>query len=173
MTFAFFVFIAFLVKLREWRYCKHGRTHEEYLEFMKTNRNSFHLSVRLCLSMVVFALLDVFLFIALSALHAATIVPESVTEEAAIEAAYQGARVSQAVGIGGAVMLAFVAPLMLLYSYNSVPKRKIISTLAPAVGIVLMILVVLEAVRSGVGLYMAGRQIDLDELALILQQGLQ
>ena len=46
MTFAFFVFIAFLVKIREYRYCRHGKTQEEYLEFMKTNRNSCQMSVR-------------------------------------------------------------------------------------------------------------------------------
>ena len=62
MTFAFFVFIAFLVKIREYRYCRHGKTHEEYLEFMKTNRNSFQMSVRLCFSMIAFAVIDAILF---------------------------------------------------------------------------------------------------------------
>ena len=62
VTFAFFVFIAFLVKIREYRYCRHGKTHEEYLEFMKTNRNSFQMSVHLCLSMIAFAVIDLILF---------------------------------------------------------------------------------------------------------------
>ena len=65
-----------------------------------------------------------------------------------------------------------IAPLMLLYSYNSQPKRKIISTLAPVVGIALMILIILEAIRMGAGMYMAGRQIDLEMLSQSLQ-GLQ
>jgi len=171
MTFAFFVFIALLVKFREFRYCRHGRTHEEYLAFMKTNRNSFHLSVHLCISMIAFAAIDLILFIMLVIAHASTVLPataEGLTAEAAIAiesaALDQGAMVAQAVGIGGAISMAMVAPLMLLYSYNKEPKHKIISLLAPAVGIILMILVVLEAVRKGTGMFMAGREIDLDAI---------
>ena len=173
VTFAFFVFIALLVKFREYRYCRHGKTHEEYLEFMKTNRNSFHLSVHLSLSMIVFAAIDLVLLLLLSALHASTVASfDAATEEVKNEAIMQGIRVAQAVGIGQAITLVLIAPLMLLYSYNSQPKRKIISTLAPAVGIVLMILIFLEAIRMGAGMYMAGRQIDLEMLSQSLQ-GLQ
>ena len=172
VTFAFFVFIALLVKFREYRYCRHGKTHEEYLEFMKTNRNSFHLSVHLSLSMVAFAAVDFLLLMVLSTLHASTIASFDAAEEVVEDAVMQGIRVAQAVGIGQAVTLVLIAPLMLLYSYNSQPKRKIISMLAPAVGIVLMILIFLEAIRMGAGMYMAGRQIDLEMLRQSLQ-GLQ
>jgi len=164
MTFAFFVFIALLVSIREYRYCRHGRTHEEYLDFMKTNRNSFHLSVHFCISMIVFALIDAVLFFSLSLVHAASVTAYDAAAEAIMEAMNEGARIALAVGIGGSIMLAAVAPLMLLYSYNAQPKRKIISTLAPAVGISLMVLVVLEAVRMGAGMYMRGREIDLNLL---------
>ena len=70
-------------------------------------------------------------------------------------------------------MLAFVAPLMLLYSYNSEPKRKLISTLIPAVGILLMILVVLESIRKGAGMIMAGKQINIESIRQSLQEIVQ
>jgi hypothetical protein len=171
MTFAFFVFIALLVKFREYRYCRHGRTHEEYLEFMKTNRNSFHLSVHLCLSMIAFAIIDLVLFLTLAVAHASTVLPADTAgltaeaiETVELVALAQGGLVASAVGIGGSMCMALVAPLMLLYSYNKQPKNKIISLLAPAVGIILMLLVVLEAIRKGTGMFMAGKEIDLDAI---------
>ena len=56
-----------------------------------------------------------------------------------------------AVGFGESIPLLFVAPVMFLYSYTRVPKNKMISTLIPAVGIVLIILVILEGVYQGLG----------------------
>ena len=178
LTFAFFVYIAFLVKIREYRYCRHGRTHEEYLAFIKTNRNSFHMSVHLCLSMIVFAVIDLILFFLLvyghaetllSADAAATLANETLTE-AQTAALNQGYLVAKAVGIGGSIMLAAVAPLMLLYSYTREPKRKILSTVIPAAGILLIVLIVLESIRLGAGLIVGGNKIDLQEIRQLLQQ---
>lgn len=178
LTFAFFVYIAFLVKIREYRYCRHGRTHEEYLAFIRTNRNSFHMSVHLCLSMIVFAAIDLILFFLLvyghaetllSADAAATLANETLTESQTA-ALNQGYLVAKAVGIGGSIMLAAVAPLMLLYSYTREPKRKILSTVIPAAGILLIVLIVLEAIRLGAGLIVGENKIDLQEIRQLLQQ---
>ena len=177
MTFAFFVFIAFLVKFREYRYCKHGRTHEEYMEFMKTNRNSFQMSVHLCLSMIAFAVIDLILFFLLVYGHAATVLPADAVAvtgdtltEAQTAALNQGYLVAKAVGIGGSIMLAAVAPLMLLYSYTSEPKNKLISMLIPAAGILLIVLIVLETIRLGAGLIVGGNKIDLVEIRQWIKQ---
>ena len=177
MTFAFFVFIAFLVKIREYRYCRHGKTHEEYLEFMKTNRNSFQMSVRLCFSMIAFAVIDAILFFLLVYGHAATVLPadavvstgETLTE-AETAALNAGVSVAQAVGIGKSIMLAAVAPLMLLYSYTSEPKRKIVSTLIPVGGILVIVLIILEAIRLGAGLIVGEDKIDLVAIRQWLKQ---
>jgi hypothetical protein len=180
MTFAFFVFIAFLVKFREYRYCKHGKTHEEYLAFMKTNRNSFQMSVHLCFSMIAFALIDVLLFILLIYGHAASVLPADATAfagetltEAETLALGSGTMVAEAVGIGGSMVLAAVAPLMLLYSYNAEPKNKKISLVIPAVGVFLIILIVLEAIRLGVGMIVGDKKIDLQAIRQSMQQLLE
>ena len=177
LTFAFFVYIAFLVKIREYRYCRHGRTHEEYLAFIKTNRNSFHMSVHFCLSMIAFAVIDLILFFLLVYGHAATVLPadaaalanETLTE-AQTAALNQGYLVAKAVGIGGSIMLAAVAPLMLLYSYTREPKRKIFSMVIPAAGILLIVLIVLEAIRLGAGLIVGGNKIDLQAVREWIKQ---
>ncbi len=162
MTFAFFVYMAFLISARGHRFCKHGRTYEEYQEFMLTNRNSFHLSVHLCISMVVFAAIDLVMMLVITYLQAHTIVPAGADATVVNAALDEGVRVATSVGIGQSITLAVVAPLMLLYSYNAQPKRKIISTLIPCVAIVIIFLIFMEAIRMAVGMYMSGREIDLD-----------
>ena len=47
-----FLILALHIKTRERRFCRHGRTHEEYLQFLKTNRNSLHFSIFLAVVMV-------------------------------------------------------------------------------------------------------------------------
>ena len=180
MTFALFVFIAILMKLREYLYCKHGRTHEEYLEFMKTNRSSFHMSVRICLSMIAVAAIDLTLSVLLVSGHAASVLPagtaamtgetlDTITEAGAA-ALSSGVSVAKAVGIGKSVMLAAVAPLMLLYSYTSEPKRKIMNTLIPVGGILLIVLIVLETIRLGAGLLVGKNKIDIEVIRQWLKQ---
>jgi len=207
MTFAFFVFIAFLVKIREWRYCRHGKTHEEYLAFIKTNRNSLHMSIHLCLSMIAFAVIDLILYYVLVVGHAASVLPadavnavgetfakaqaavlnrgasgawavdvgKSIVQAGATPllqtaALKQGASVAQAVGIGKSIALAGAAPLMLLYSYTAEPKNKTLSLLFPVAGILLIVLIVLEAIRMGAGMIMGGKKIDLNVIRQTIQQ---
>ena len=77
---------------------------------------------------------------------------------------------AQAVGIGKSIMLAAVAPLMLLYSYTSEPKNKKISMLIPAGAILLIILIVLEAIRLGAGLIVGENKIDLEAIRQWINQ---
>ena len=58
MTFLLFLFLSIHMSGREIRFRKHGRTHEEYLEYLKTNRNAFHFSICLAVSMVIATFLD-------------------------------------------------------------------------------------------------------------------
>ena len=67
-------------------------------------------------------------------------------------------------------MLAAVAPLMLLYSYTSEPKRKIISTLIPVGSILVILLIVLEAIRFGAGLIVGENKIDLQAIRQWIKQ---
>ena len=58
MTFVLFVALALFVKTRELRFRRHGKTHEEYQAFLKTNRNSWNFSVFLAIMLVIVSLLD-------------------------------------------------------------------------------------------------------------------
>ena len=165
MMILLFVVMAFVVKIREYRYCKHGNTHEEYLAFMKTNRNSFHLSVRLAILMVVFAVVDLILLVVLTYMNANDFGALTATGEMVEGTEDTLISLSLAVGIGKSWSIMLLAPFMLLFSYNNVPKKKVISLFLPVIAIALSIIVVLEATRMGVGMLMEGHQLDIDAIA--------
>ena len=160
VTFVVFMLLALHMKTRELRFCRHGRSHEEYLAFLKTNRNSFHFSVFLAVILVLAALADFIILMVLMGYQAGSL--ETLANE--VEARFmEFSRAAVAVGFGGAVSLLFVAPLVLLYSYTKEPRNKIISMLIPAVGFVLILLVILEGIHQGVG-YLPFQRFNLMEM---------
>ena len=148
LTFVVFVLLAVHMKTRELRFCRHGRSHEEYLAFLKTNRNSFHFSVFLAVILFLAALADFIILLVLMEYQAGSL--ETLANEVA-DRFGEFSRAAIAVGFGEAVSLVYVAPLVLLYSYTKEPKNKMISMLIPAVGIVLILIVILEGIYQGLG----------------------
>ena len=59
MTFVLFLALALFVKTRELRFRRHGKTHEEYMAFLQTRRNSWNFSVYLAIMLVVVSIADV------------------------------------------------------------------------------------------------------------------
>lgn len=242
MTFVLFTILALFVKVRELRFRRHGKTHEDYQEFLKTNKNSLNFSIFLAVMMVVVSLLD-FLFLtgygiistvvsldengvinemaetpppspasqelleqslketetgtptaaesaspdqevplstetigeeeALQMFFAALqekaaentlpdaegAAPEPLTEE---ELAQKKAEqftetlettiqkeisTAEALGFGGSISMLLLAPLVLLFSYTKTPRSTIVGMAIPAVGVVLIIFMYLEAIR--------------------------
>jgi hypothetical protein len=166
MTFAVFILLATHMKTREMRFCRHGRTHEEYQAFLQTNRNSRHFSVYLAVVLVVAAALDFIMMIVMAVLAAPNV--DALTNAEA-EDIMQFVQVASDVGFGGSVMLIIVAPVMLLYSYTRIPKNKMISTLIPATGIVLIILIVIEGIYQLLG-YLPIEKINIQQTVELLQQ---
>ena len=66
MTFVLFIVLAVYVKTREWRFRRHGKTHEEYREFLKTKRNSRNFSVFLAVMLVIVSIADILVFLGMS-----------------------------------------------------------------------------------------------------------
>ncbi len=160
VTFVVFMLLAVHMKTRELRFCRYGRSHEEYLAFLKTNRNSFHFSVFLAVILVLAALADFIILMVLMGLKAGSL--ETLVSE--VEARFmEFSSAAMAVGFGGAVSLLFVAPLVLLYSYTREPANKMISMLIPVVGIVLILILFLEGIHRGVG-YLPFERFNLKEL---------
>ena len=165
MTFLLFLFLSVHMSGREMRFRKHGRTHEDYLEYLKTNRNAFHFSVCLVIAMVVATFLDFILagWVAKIIAGAAGIPVEDSEQFGSCLLA------AKAAGFGQAWPLFFAAPVVLLYSYNKVPKQPLISILIPLAAIVIIILLVFEAVYQGIGYFVTEDQkVDIDMLRILL-----
>ena len=105
MTFVLFLVLALFVKTRELRFRRHGKTHEEYLAFLQSRRNSWNFSVFLAIMLVVVSIADlavVFSFTVGEMVHftaahveaslSATPTPEPSAMEQALTAATQGDR---------------------------------------------------------------------------------
>ena len=105
MTFVLFLVLTLFVKTRELRFRRHGKTHEEYMAFLQTRRNSRNFSIFLAFMLVVVSIVDlavVFGFTMSEMMQAtvtsveaklsATPTPEPSALETALTAATQGDR---------------------------------------------------------------------------------
>ena len=167
MTFLLFLFLSIHMSGREMRFRKNGRTHEDYLEYLKTNRNAFHFSICLVVAMVAATILDFILAGGVARIIAGSAgIPVEDSEQfgSCLLAA-------KAAGFGQSWPLLFAAPVVLLYSYNKIPKQPLISVLIPVVAIVIIILMIFEAVYQGAGfLIPEDKKIDIDMLRTLLPQ---
>ena len=139
MTFVLFMLLALHIKTREHRYRKHGRSHEEYLAYLNTNRNSLHFSLWLMFLLVLTVILDFILLLVLTGIRASS--AGVLADEEAINRLGSSLL---SLGIGDTIPQLFVLPLMIFYSYNRIPKNKMLSMVIPIAGIALMALVALE-----------------------------
>ena len=140
MTFFVFVLMALFIKFREWRYCRHGRTHEDYEAFLKTNRNSLHFSIFLTVMLAIAAIADYAIMLVMVIKQAGSL--DALTK--IIDNAQEFYPNAVAIGFGKSWPLILVAPLMLLYSYTRRPKYEQYGILIPAVAIVMIVLVVIQ-----------------------------
>ena len=143
MTFLVFVFLAIHIKTRELRYCRHGKTHEEYDEFLKTNRNSWHFSVYAAVVLFIAGLIDIVIAIFLLAGQAGS--AEAMDAMFASEKAFKNT-IAMSIGFGKASCLVFFAPIVLLFNYTKIPKSKIVGVLIPVAGILLIALIGIQGI---------------------------
>ena len=140
MTFVLFMLLAIHIKAGERRFCRKGRSHEEYMAYLTTNRNSLHFSVYLIFLLILTAVLDI---LALVLFSAVTAVNAGVSDDQ--DAILGFVRSAGALGFGKTVPQLFLLPLMLLYSYSWIPKSKTAGMLIPIISCGLIVFVILEA----------------------------
>ncbi len=118
MTFVLFVFLALFLKIREIQFYRHGRPHEEYQEFLKTNRNSWHYSVFLAAMLVIISGIDY-------------VLGKCFPSETVI-------------GFGASTNLVFLAPVVLLFSYTRKPRFQVLDYFIPPTGMGMILWIYLE-----------------------------
>ena len=143
MTFLVFVFLAIHIKTRELRYCRHGKTHEEYQEFLKTNRNAWHFSVYAAVVLFIAGVIDLVIAIFLLAKQAGS--AEALNAIMESEKAFKNT-IAISIGFGKASCLIFFAPIVLLFTYTKIPKNKTVGMLIPVAGILLIVLIGVQGI---------------------------
>ena len=143
MTFLVFVFLAIHIKTRELRYCRHGKTHEEYQEFLKTNRNAWHFSVYAAVVLFIAGVIDLVIAIFLLAKQAGS--AEALNAIMESEKAFKNT-IAISIGFGKASCLIFFAPIVLLFNYTRIPKNKTVGMLIPVAGILLIVLIGVQGI---------------------------
>ena len=143
MTFLVFVFLAIHIKTRELRYCRHGKTHEEYQEFLKTNRNAWHFSVYAAVVLFIAGVIDLVIAIFLLAKQAGS--AEALNAIMESEKAFKNT-IAISIGFGKASCLIFFAPIVLLFNYTKIPKNKTVGMLIPVAGILLIVLIGVQGI---------------------------
>ena len=143
MTFLVFVIMAVYIKTRELRYCRHGKTHEEYQEFLKTNRNAWNFSVFAAIILFVAGILDIIIASMLLVGQAGT--GEALDALMESEKAFNNS-IAMSIGFGKSSCLVFFAPIMLLFNYTKIPKNKTVGMLIPVAGILLIVLIGIQGI---------------------------
>ena len=143
MTFVVFVFLAIYIKTRELRYCRHGKTHEDYQAFLKTNRNAWSFSVFTAIVLFIAGIIDLILAILLLVGQAGS--AEALDAIMSSEKAFKNT-IAMSIGFGKSTCLIFFAPIVLLFNYTKIPKNKTIGVLIPLAGILLIVLIGVQGI---------------------------
>jgi hypothetical protein len=138
ITFLVFIVLAVFIKRRELRFRRGGKTHEEYLAFLETNRNSWDFSVFTAVVLAVAGIVDFIAAIVFVLTQTGLVV-----DTAALDVASMLERAS-AFNLGESFPLLLLAPIMLLFSYTRTHKNKTIDVLIPGIGVSGIVIAYLE-----------------------------
>ena len=138
VTFLVFVLIILFLKKRERIFVLGGRSLEEYEHFLGTNTNSWHVSLVIFWLMLGGGLID-------GVLNILLVLIISISQYVPDQVEVIGAALTK-MGIGGGVVLFFVAPIALLFSYTREPKKKDLVGKLPFIGIGLVAIAFIEGI---------------------------
>ena len=136
LTFVVFIILAFYVKKRERLFRRHGKTHEEFQQYLQTNYNSLRFSLFASKIFLLAALLDLLLLFLIPAVSLLfgdhTLDTDKLSETLKI------------CGFGSSISLIPMIPFMLLFSYTRKYKNRLFDTVLPLCGIAAIALIYLE-----------------------------
>lgn len=139
--FLFFIVLALFIKKRERMFCRKGKTHAEYGEFLKTNANSLHFSIFTTIAIIITVLIDIFLLYVIASIMASVGVN---SEEEAGVFLLSYISLLYGLGIGKSVVMIFTIPFVLLFSYTRTYKNASIDRAIPLFGVGLLFFVYFE-----------------------------
>lgn len=147
MMFLVFIILALFLKNRERRFCRNGNTHADYQKFLSTNRNSLHVSVFAAIVFLIAGVLDVILMVIIAFVQLQD--PTAQLSVMSVEEIQGLLQRATSLGIGMSASLIPMAPILLLFSYTRKHKNTIIDFLIPAAGLLLIVIIYMEAAYYG------------------------
>ena len=147
LSFVLFITLVLFIRRRRKLFFKKGKTEEEFRAFAGTNLNSFQFSRFASIAILITSILDLILVALLPAILLVLKEP-MVTELAAspeeADMAVSAFNIVHSWGIGDNLMLLFIIPIILLFSYTRTHKSKLVDMAIPAGGIFLTVIVMIE-----------------------------
>ena len=153
MTFAAFIALALFIKRRERIFMKHGRSYEEYGQFLETNANSLHFSVHACVTFIIAAVIDgLILFGMVTLLSTGDVMATGESADQVLQNAEmlegiltRTVQVAVAAGFGESMVLFIFAPIVLLFSYNRTHKNTVVDMFIPVAAVGVIVALYFEA----------------------------
>lgn len=141
VIFMIFLAITVFIKNRERSFRASGFTHQEFLQYQKTKRNSWQFSVYVCLVFIIFSILDVLMMVVLPLIFAFTV--SDFQDMAQMERLVD---VIMHIGVGKGIYLFLLAPFTLLFSYTRTHKNNIVDLFVPIGGVIFVVLFTIEMI---------------------------
>lgn len=142
VSFLLFLLVARYFKAIEQKFIRHGKTHEDYEAYLRTNHNSFKFSRFLIYATIFCVIIDVILLIGLSVAHSFAV---GATDDNSIMEAFE---TIHKLGFGGTIELLAITPIMFLFSYTKTHKNKKIDLLIPLAGVAMIAVIYIEGIFS-------------------------
>ncbi len=145
LVFLAFVALIVFLKIYEVRHLrKPGNNMDTWYEHTKTKAHSLKVSIITAISFLIAALLDLAIVIAFIIVNVAGVADLVANEDELLLYVFAKLSVLTNAGMGGAVPLIMIIPIVLLFSYTKTHKNKNFDVIIPALGIALMAAVYFE-----------------------------
>lgn len=153
----------------ERRFCEGGRTHEEYVAYLDTNRNSWQFAKFAAITCLAAGIADLAIAYAAVAIdpNGGVGVIVALWEESGETWFYDVVNKYLNAGFGGSVQLVLFAPIMLLFNCRKTYKNTLVELAIPAASIALLLFLYLEG-----GLFVMGEiaRFVREDLTAIVQE---
>ena len=160
VAFIIFIVMALFVKHRERYYIKRGRTHEDYKEFLKTNVNSLHFSLSLTYTIIFAAILDLVIFLSISAAIVATNYKEGTDLNQLVIYTFT---IVSSWGFGKCVTMLFLIPIVILFDYKKTYKDNKMDLIIPVAGVAILVLLYIEGLFEVARAYLIKTMQDVNQ----------
>ncbi|MBR4627255.1 MAG: hypothetical protein IKO47_06090 [Ruminococcus sp.] len=144
-SFLLFIIIARYFNEIEYQFIKHGKTHDDYEAYLKTNHNSFRFAKFVSLSIIIVSAADFILTFIMVLLHLSA---NGGLQDLGTDRVTEATEQVMEWGFGKTVYLLTIIPAILLFSYTKTHKNKLIDIAVPVLSIIIIVYIFFDGIFS-------------------------